>query len=106
MEWLKVFQSEEEARRRLVDGKPLLIVANGKRIALVRHGEEFFAVQDSCTHQGESLSNGRVNSLGEIICPWHNYRFDLMSGNAVDSACRPLTTYTTRMDPDGFFIAV
>ncbi|HTF20104.1 MAG TPA: Rieske 2Fe-2S domain-containing protein [Chryseolinea sp.] len=106
MEWLKIFDSEQEARRRIVEHKPQLLVARNKRICLVMHGDEFYAVQDSCSHQGESLSKGAVNSLGEIICPLHHYRFELASGRPADSACRELVTYPVKLTGEGLFIGV
>lgn len=106
MEWLKIFESEEEARTRIQEHKPQLIAARGKRICLVLHNNRFFAVQDSCSHKGESLSKGKVNSLGEIICPWHFYRFQLSSGRPSDSVCPDLVTYDVKSSDEGFFIAV
>ena len=106
MEWLKIFGSEEEARARIKENVPQLIIAQNKRICLALHEGVFYAVQDSCTHNGESLSKGKVNYLGEIICPWHNYRFQLSTGTACDSSCRGLVTYPIRSDQSGFFIGI
>lgn len=98
MEWLKIFGSEDEARTKIKEHKPQLLIVKGKRICLAMHRGEFFAVQDACSHQGESLSKGQINYLGEIICPWHNYRFQLSSGKASDSSCRDLLTYSLKSD--------
>lgn len=106
MQWIKIFTSEDEARKRLSPGRPQLLIVHGKRICLVLYNNQFYAVQDACTHNGESLSKGTVNFLGEIICPWHNYRFALQSGKACDSSCSDLTTYAVRSDTEGFFIAI
>ena len=106
MDWIKVFSSEAEARQRLVSDKPQLLVLHGKRICLSLHDNTFYAVQDACTHNGESLSKGQINYLGEIICPWHNYRFDLRSGKACDSSCRDLETYSVKIDETGFFVGI
>jgi len=106
MEWLKIFESEGEARARIHEHKPQLLIVNDTRICLTMHNGEFFAVQDACTHHGESLSKGQVNFLGEIICPWHNFRFQLNSGRACDSSCRDLITYSLKSNESGFFIAL
>ena len=106
MEWIKIFASEEEAKSKLSSDKPQLLILHGKRICLVRHKESFLAVQDACTHNGESLSKGAVNYLGEIICPWHNYRFDLRSGRACDSSSADLKTYPVKSDESGFFVGI
>jgi nitrite reductase/ring-hydroxylating ferredoxin subunit len=106
MEWVKIFSDEAEARQRVFPDKPQLLILHGKRISLVLHQAQFFAVQDSCSHNGESLSKGRVNHLGEIICPWHGYRFKLESGRACDSDCRDLATYPLKIDDTGFYVGV
>lgn len=106
MEWIKIFSNEEEARRRLSPGKPQLVVIGGTRICLALVNGNFRAVQDACTHNGESLSKGAINYLGEIICPWHNYRFDMSNGRACDSSSADLRTYPIRLDDTGFFIGI
>lgn len=106
MEWLKLFSDEQEARLRIPQSKPQLVIANGKRICLVNYNNTFFAVQDSCTHSGESLSKGKVNHLGEVICPLHNYCFSLQSGHELSARSRDLTTYPIKIDDSGFFIGV
>ena len=106
MEWFKIFSSESEARTKLAGKKTQLLIINGTRICLASFGNEFFAVQDACSHNSESLSGGVVNFAGEIICPWHNYRFDLRSGRACDSECADLKTYAVKYDSSGFFIGI
>jgi 3-phenylpropionate/trans-cinnamate dioxygenase ferredoxin subunit len=106
MEWIKIFSNEQEALQRVPEHKPQLVVIGGLRICLVLHNGHFHAVQDSCTHNGESLSKGLVNFLGEIVCPWHGYRFALDSGRACDSDSRDLLIYPVRIDPSGFYIGI
>ena len=106
MEWIKIFNSEFEARERLANKQTQLIIIGGKRICLAMYDGKFFAVQDSCTHNGESLSRGQINYAGEIICPWHNYRFELNTGKSCEASCRDLVIYPLKSDPDGFFIGI
>jgi nitrite reductase/ring-hydroxylating ferredoxin subunit len=106
MEWLKVFSDKQEALQRLQNNKPQLVIANGQRICLVNRNGSFFAVQDSCTHSGESLSKGSVNYLGEIVCPLHSYCFNLQSGQELSSRSRDLKTFPLKIDDSGFFIGI
>jgi nitrite reductase/ring-hydroxylating ferredoxin subunit len=106
MQWFKIFSDEQEARRRILPGKPQLLIVDNHRICLVLFNEQFTAVQDGCTHNGESLSKGSVNYLGEIICPWHNYRFDLKTGKACDSSSGDLRAYPVKINESGFFIGI
>ncbi len=106
MDWIKLFSSTDEAKARVKENGTQLIIIGGKRVCLARFNGRFFAVQDRCTHNGESLSGGRLNHQGEVICPWHNYRFDLKTGRACDSECRDLETYPLKEDNSGFFIGM
>ncbi len=106
MEWIKIFTNDTEARARITSGRPQLLIVSDIRICITLYNNKFYAVQDACSHNGESLSKGHVNHLGEIICPWHNYRFALNSGRACDSSSTDLKTFEIRQDETGFFIAI
>jgi nitrite reductase/ring-hydroxylating ferredoxin subunit len=106
MDWIKVFSSVDEADSRIVLNKPQLLIISGERICLVRTDNGYKAVQDACTHNGESLSKGHVNYLGEIICPWHNYCFEMDTGREVQGRSSELKTYPVKIDAAGFFIGI
>jgi 3-phenylpropionate/trans-cinnamate dioxygenase ferredoxin subunit len=106
MEWIKVFSSGDEARKRLKDGKPQLLIIDGKRLCMVLRADHFYVVQDSCSHNGESLSKGTVNHLGEIICPWHGHQFSLTTGRECSERSSDLNTYPVKEEEDGLFIAM
>lgn len=62
------------------------------------------AVEDTCTHNGESLSRGVVNFVGEVVCPWHGHRFNLKTGRESQERSRDLVTFPIRVDEEGVFI--
>jgi len=106
MEWIKVFSSGEEARRRLRENVPQLVIINGKRLCMVVRGDHFHVVQDACSHNGESLSKGSLNYLGEIICPLHGHRFSLATGRECSERSDDLTIYPVKEDENGVFIGI
>ena len=106
VEWVKIFSGQAEASQRLKIDVPQLVIVNGKRICLVHHANTFFAVQDSCSHSGESLSKGKINYLGEVICPLHNHCFDLQTGREISSRSADLSTYSVKINEFGFFIGI
>ena len=56
-------------------------MVKSRKIALVRVGDDVFALQDACPHKAGPLSEGTVSvSRSELICPWHRFRFDLRTG--------------------------
>lgn len=106
MQWVKIFSGEAEAREKMKDKKLQLLIIHGKRLCLAMHRQEFFAVQDACTHNSESLSRGAINILGEVICPWHNYRFDLRSGRECSTRSSDLKTYPVKINEEGFYVGI
>jgi len=82
------------------------LLAGGKRICLVRTPDRLLAVADTCTHNGESLSKGQVNFAGEVVCPWHGNRFNLVTGRESLERSADLEVFPTRTDEDGVYVAV
>ena len=52
---------------------------------LLRVGEEFFAIEDVCSHDGQPLTDGPLDRK-QIMCPRHGARFDIATGQAL---CMP-----------------
>jgi 3-phenylpropionate/trans-cinnamate dioxygenase ferredoxin component len=67
---------------------------------------EFFAVDDTCTHQDASLADGWLEGC-EVECPLHASRFDLRTGT-VDAppAKRPIRTHEVRVEDDMVFVTM
>jgi 3-phenylpropionate/trans-cinnamate dioxygenase ferredoxin subunit len=106
MQWVKIFADVSEAMARLNPGTTKLLIVDQKRICLARVEDQFFAVADKCSHNGESLSKGNINYLGEVVCPWHGYRFKLKTGRESAERSRDLDTYPIKVDETGFYIGL
>jgi 3-phenylpropionate/trans-cinnamate dioxygenase ferredoxin component len=75
---------------------PLAVEADGEAIVLVRCAGALYAVEDRCTHDGESLAGAQIEQC-EIVCPRHFSHFDLKSGEALSPpAYEPLRVYAVR----------
>lgn len=69
----------------------------GERIAVFRtRNGRIFAVQAQCPHKGGPLADGLVGG-STLICPLHAWKFDLVSGEALNGDCG-LKTYPVRLD--------
>jgi 3-phenylpropionate/trans-cinnamate dioxygenase ferredoxin component len=79
---------------------PLSAEVEGAAVLVVRCGDELYAVEDRCTHDGEPLNEGQVEEC-QIICPRHGSHFCLRTGEALTPpAYEPLRTYRVR-EQDG-----
>lgn len=94
-----------EGAAALEPGGVRLLELGGARICLARteHGE-LFAVDDTCSHEEESLSEGWVDG-NCIECPAHNSVFDLRTGDALNlPATEPVATYPVTIDGDDVLV--
>jgi nitrite reductase/ring-hydroxylating ferredoxin subunit len=77
-------------------GRKIVDVA-GRSIGIFNLDGEFFALRNSCPHQGGELCQGSISGLlssagpgdyrysrrGEILrCPWHGWEFDIRTGQS------------------------
>ncbi|HLZ98388.1 MAG TPA: non-heme iron oxygenase ferredoxin subunit [Steroidobacteraceae bacterium] len=81
----------------LRDGQAISIPAGRRMIAVVRTGDEYFAVEDVCTHDGAELTGGEIEDA-QIICPRHGARFCLRTGQALTPpAYEPVRVFETKV---------
>jgi 3-phenylpropionate/trans-cinnamate dioxygenase ferredoxin component len=79
------------------DSAPFSAEVDGVAVVVVRCDDEFYAVEDRCTHDGESLGGAAVENC-QIICPRHGAHFCLRTGEALTPpAYEPLRTYRVRV---------
>ena len=82
----------------LGDGQTVSVAVGRRTIAVARSGEEYFAIEDICTHDGAELSGGAIEGA-EIICPRHGARFCLRTGQALTPpAYEPVRVFATKID--------
>jgi nitrite reductase/ring-hydroxylating ferredoxin subunit len=66
-----------------VEGRLTTVDAEGTSVIVTRVDGQLCAVRNRCTHLPLPLAGGRVEG-GEVVCPWHNSRFDVCSGENRD----------------------
>jgi 3-phenylpropionate/trans-cinnamate dioxygenase ferredoxin component len=75
---------------------------DGHRLAIVRIGDDFYAIADECSHADFSLSEGDVwEDEREIECPKHGSTFSLLTGEPQTlPATQPVAVYEVVVDGD------
>ncbi len=56
-----------------------VVDVDGAEVLVINLNGEFFAIEDSCTHDHEEISSGTIEG-DEIICPRHGARFCIKTG--------------------------
>jgi len=73
-------------------------------VAIARDGDEFFAVQDLCSHAAVALSEGEVESC-TIECWLHGSKFDLRTGKPMTyPATEPVATFPVEVRDGSVFV--
>ena len=54
-----------------------------------------------CPHLLGPLSAGEIDENGDIICPWHGYRFDVETGENRDGTCQALAPAPDIVEREG-----
>ena len=104
VKWFKVFNSLQEAEKTIPLFKSVTLDVNNQLVCLSRLPDGFYAVQDKCPHLGASLSAGKCNALGEIVCPWHSYRFNLKRGDETTGQNLVLEIFKVELRKDGLYV--
>jgi len=90
--WTEVLTVDE-----LSDGKLIRADADGAKVLLFRDGDDVYAIADTCSHRGCSLSEGEVKR-GGVVCPCHGSTFRLEDGGIERGpATAPQRAYDTRI---------
>lgn len=98
------------------EGGVKIVQAGARSIGVFRVGGEFYALRNSCPHQGAPLCLGKLqatyapSAVGEfrpalagrvLRCPWHGWEFDIVTGKGLYDARSRVKTYATRVDEQG-----
>lgn len=82
-----------------------LIKLEGKKICLIKHENNLYAVQNTCPHAGGILSGGWCKN-GHIICPIHRYEYSLQTGRGATSQGDYIDIYPVEERIDGVYIGL
>jgi nitrite reductase/ring-hydroxylating ferredoxin subunit len=86
-------------------GKMIKVSVDSKEIMVANVGGDYCALDDSCTHSGASLSEGKLDGC-KVICGWHAAEFDCKTGKLVKfpAKIRDLSTYKVVIESDNVFL--
>ena len=77
---------------------------NGTTVAVFKVDEDYYAIQNMCSHSEADLADGEVYDY-KVECPLHGAEFDLKTGEALTlPATKPVTVFTTEVDGDSLVI--
>ena len=77
VEYLEIVPASE-----LPNGERIFVELEGRAIVILNIANQFFAIDDICTHDDGPLGDGDIEGYN-IVCPRHGGEFDVRTGKAV-----------------------
>ncbi len=101
--WYKVADCPEE----ILFGSNNIAIAtlNGRKICLGRFKTSFFAFAYKCPHAGGLLADGYIDSIGNVVCPVHRYKFNITNGRNASGEGYYLKHWPVEKREDGVYVA-
>ena len=82
------------------------VTVGAQELAIARHGDEVFAVEDVCSHAAVALSEGEVDDC-TVECWLHGSRFDLRTGKPTGlPATEPVATFPAEIRGDDIYVDI
>ena len=101
MAWEAVADTDQ-----LEEGDMMVVNLGGEPICVVRlSDDEAVAVHNTCTHQQQPLNEGYLQEDDTLICPAHNSRFDLRTGEPIGvPAVSPIPVYACKIEDGAIWV--
>jgi len=78
-------------------------IAGGRAVCIARTAAGYGALDNRCPHQGGPLGEGTIED-GWVICPWHGYEYDPISGKPPENYGDAATSYPIDERGDGVYV--
>jgi len=92
------------------DESSICVDVEGKRIALFHVGDNFYAIDDTCTHEEASLSEGTLyldDEEPQVECPKHGAIFEISTGQVLTlPAVKSVRSYKTKVEGNAVLVSV
>ena len=89
----------------LPPGRAAEVAVGGQPVALFNIQGTFHALAGRCPHRGGPLGQGYLDG-SRVSCPWHNYTFEVTTGENVVSADLRAVRYEVKVEDGKVFVKV
>lgn len=105
------------------EGSRVIQEIKGQEVAVFNVGGEYHAILNYCVHQSGPLCDGEIsgcmaidegepwiwtyeNDGGVITCPWHNWKFDIKSGENIKDDRYVVPTYDIETSEGSVYVII
>jgi len=86
-------------------GSCRVVQVDGKEVALFNVNGKYYALENTCPHQGGPLGDGALEDK-TVTCPLHGWQFDVTTGENIGGAEINAKKYNTKIDGNDICIEV
>ena len=89
----------------LMPGQMKKVSIDENEILVTNIDGSYFAIDDTCTHAGATLSEGKLED-STITCDWHGAKFDCKNGKLIKfpGEINDLGSYEVIVESDSIFV--
>jgi nitrite reductase/ring-hydroxylating ferredoxin subunit len=91
--------------KELQEGKMKLVRVEGKPVLFIKQGGKIYVIDDRCPHMGCKFSGGTLDG-NVVVCPCHDWRFNLETGEYEDQPSYVLTMYPFKIESGKLFVKI
>ena len=81
----------------LHEGSMKLVKVEGLPVLLIKQFGQIYAIDNRCPHMGCMFSGGTLDG-SVIVCPCHDWRFDLKTGEYAEDPEMKLVSYECKVE--------
>ncbi len=96
--WVPILSANE-----LQEDSMKLVDVEGSPVLLVKVSGQVFAIDNRCPHMGCGFSGGKLDGY-VIVCPCHDWRFDLRTGEYEEAEEMKLIKYDWKIESGKIWI--
>ncbi len=93
------------AKAEIPAGQGRTFEVGGKQIAVFNCKGTFYAIDNTCKHQGGPLGEGELDGT-VVTCPWHGWTYDVTTGVSPDDADCAVDRYEVKVEGDAVMVGV
>jgi nitrite reductase/ring-hydroxylating ferredoxin subunit len=101
---IRIFASAAAAAQAVPPGSLRKLRIGSTTLCLAHTDQGFKAIADVCPHQQASLSGGSLDARLQVVCPFHHYRYSLLTGQEASQRTVPVETYEVESSEEGVFL--
>ncbi len=89
----------------LPEGQGKRVDIQGNAIAVFHVDGQFYAISNTCLHQGGPLAEGELEG-NVVFCPWHRWQYNVTTGHNDLNPEMKVRTFPVKVEGDSIFVEV